>query len=76
MEPRLSSDMTVKELLDWHPQLLQTFMDLGLLCVGCPTEAFHTVADVARESGLDQDQLLHRLQQAIADSMATTGRKP
>ncbi|MGA8020529.1 MAG: hypothetical protein WCA42_16795 [Desulfobacterales bacterium] len=65
METQLSSDITVKDLLDRYPQLLRTFMDLGLLCVGFPTEAFHTLADVAREYRLYQDQLLHRLQHAI-----------
>ncbi|MFZ0614066.1 MAG: DUF1858 domain-containing protein [Desulfobacterales bacterium] len=76
MEPRLSLDMTVKELLDRYPQLLPTFMDLGLLCVGCPTEAFHTLADVAREYRLYQDQLLHRLQHAIEKSGTPKGPIP
>ncbi len=72
MEPRLSLDITVKQLLDRYPQLLRTFMDLGLLCVGCPTEAFHTLADVAREYRLYQDQLLHRLQYALEESAMST----
>jgi hypothetical protein len=46
-------------------------MELGLLCGGCPTEAFHTLEDVAREYGLDQDQLLQRFQHAINNPMAT-----
>lgn len=67
MQPRLSSDITVKELLDRYPRLLQSFMDLGLLCVGCPAEAFHTLADVAVEYHLDLDQLLRRIDKATAD---------
>lgn len=73
MEPRLSLDITVKELLDRYPQLLRTFMDLGLSCVGCPTETFHTLADVAREYRLYQDQLLHRLQYALEESATQKG---
>jgi hybrid cluster-associated redox disulfide protein len=76
MEPKLSLDITVKELMDRHLQLLKPFMDLGLLCVGCPTEAFHTLADVAREYGLNQDQLLHRLQNAIEKTVMTKAPKP
>ena len=67
MNPFLSSDITVKELLDRHPQALRVFVDIGLLCVGCPTEAFHTLADVAREYRLDLDQLRRRLYKAIED---------
>jgi hybrid cluster-associated redox disulfide protein len=76
MEPRLSLDITVKELLERYPQLLRTFMDLGLLCVGCPTEAFHTLADVAREYRLYPDQLRHRLQHAIQNPVTPKGQIP
>ena len=67
MKPRLSSDITIKELLDRYPQLLQLFMDLGLLCIGCPVEAFHTLADVAREYHLDLNQLLQRIDTVIGN---------
>lgn len=61
----LSESITIKELLDLYPYLLTTFIDLGLMCVGCPADAFHSLADVAREYGLDKKQLLARLKNAI-----------
>ena len=67
MNSILSSDITVKELLDHHPQALQLFMDLGLLCVGCPTEGFHTLVDVAREYHLELNQLLQNIHETIDD---------
>jgi len=63
----LTSTITIKEVLDRHPQTLQVFMDIGLLCVGCPAEAFHSLADVAREYNLDLNQLLKRIYKAIGD---------
>ena len=42
-------------------------MDLGLLCVGCPAEDFHTLVDVAREYHLELNQLLRRIHKAIED---------
>jgi len=63
----LTSAMTVKDVLDCYPEALHVFVDIGLLCVGCPAEAFHTLADVAREYHLDLSQLLHRLHKAIGD---------
>jgi hybrid cluster-associated redox disulfide protein len=75
MEPYLSPDITVKELLDHYPQLMQLFMDLGLLCIGCPAEAFHTLADVAREYHLDLNQLLQRIDIAIGLSFAVSRQK-
>ena len=65
--PKISTDITVKALLECYPQLLQTFLDMGLMCAGCPTEAFHTLKDVAREYHLDLNRLLKSLYGAIGD---------
>jgi len=62
---KLSPLLTVKDLLDRYPQALPAFVRLRLLCVGCPTEAFHTLADVAREHDLDIDDLMRSIQSAI-----------
>jgi hybrid cluster-associated redox disulfide protein len=57
--------LTVKEVLDRYPGALRTFTELQLLCVGCPTEAFHTLADVAREHELDINNLISRIEADI-----------
>jgi hybrid cluster-associated redox disulfide protein len=75
MNSPIASDITIKELLDLYPQLLQSFMDLGLLCVGCPAEAFHNMEDVAREYHLDLDQLRLRLERAIEQDTLTSNLK-
>ena len=59
---------TVKECLERFPQTVYVFMDAGLLCVGCPTECFHTLEDVAREYQLDLNQLLRKIRRAIEAS--------
>ncbi len=76
MKPILSTDITVKDLLDRYPQVLQLFIDLGLLCVGCPTEAFHTLTDVAREYHLDLNQLRQRIDNVIGDDEPSQGLFP
>ncbi len=76
MKAFLSSDITVKELLDRYPRLLQLFMDLGLLCVGCPAEAFHTLADVAQEYHLELNQLFQRIDKVIGDDEAIQKLSP
>ena len=40
------------------------------MCPGCPTEAFHTLTDIAREYNLDLSQLLHRMDKVIRDKKA------
>ena len=65
MKSYLSENITIKKLLNIYPHLLHTFIDLELMCVGCPADAFHTLEDVAREYGLDKDHLFARLQKDI-----------
>jgi len=36
-------------------------MDIGVLCIGCPAEAFHSLADVAREYNLNLNQLVQQI---------------
>ncbi|GAB6909526.1 hypothetical protein JCM12296A_53710 [Desulfosarcina cetonica] len=68
MTIRLLKSTTIKALLDQHPYLWSTFIDIGLKCAGCPAEAFHDLADVAREYGLDEQQLIARLETVIEES--------
>lgn len=70
MHPDITPDITVKRLLDRYPELLGAFMELRLLCAGCPAEAFHTLGDVARENGLDPDEFLNKLQHAVDNAKA------
>jgi hybrid cluster-associated redox disulfide protein len=75
MKPFLSREITVKDLLDRCPQVLQLFMEMGLLCPGCPAEAFHTLEDVAREYHLDLNQLLQRIDMVINGHQAPAGNR-
>jgi len=67
----ISSVITVKELLETYPQLIHIFMDMGLLCAGCPAEAFHTLDEVAQEYKLDVNQLLRRLNETIINNASS-----
>ena len=62
---KISGDITVKELLTKYPHLLHMFLDMELQCVGCPAEAFHSLAEVAQEYDLDLDKLLRQLNRNI-----------
>ncbi len=76
MNTKISTDITVKELLERYPQLLQMFMDMDLMCVGCPNEAFHTLADIAQEYHLDLNRLLQRIYKTIGKEGIRLGLSP
>lgn len=62
----LDFKMTVSELLTHHPSAISVFLRRKMLCVGCPTERFHTLEDVARIHGIAMEKLLRELQGAIS----------
>jgi len=62
---KLDSKITIKALLENHPGALAVFIERRMLCVGCPTEAYHSLEDVARIHGCDLQDLLNSLQKAM-----------
>jgi hybrid cluster-associated redox disulfide protein len=68
MSIRITAHVTAKTLLDTYPQLVPWFMNLGLLCIGCPAQAFHTLEDIAKEYGYDCTELIQSLQGKIEGS--------
>ncbi len=68
-------DISVKELIDQYPTLIKSFMELGLRCIGCPAEAFHTVEDIAKEYGYDLNTLVREINRVIQDEDATINLK-
>ena len=61
----LDFKMPVSELLTHHPSSISVFLRRKMLCVGCPTESFHTLEDVACIYGIELEQLLEELRGAI-----------
>lgn len=61
----LDSKMTVSELMRVHPSTIDVFIKRKMLCVGCPTESFHTLEDVASIYDIALEHLLRELQGAI-----------
>ena len=61
----LNSKITVSELLKVYPSTIRVFFERKMLCVGCPTEAFHTLEDVARINRIALENLLADLREAI-----------
>ena len=66
-------DLTVSEIMRRWPATMRLFIDRRLLCVGCPIAPFHTLTDVAREHGVDHDELCEAVQAVASGQDATTG---
>lgn len=61
----ITSSMTIRDILDQYPQTMQVFIAICPMCVGCPAEAFHTLADISEEYRLNLNRMLQLLNAAI-----------
>jgi len=61
----LNSKMTVSDLITTHPSAMDVFIKRKMLCIGCPTETFHTLEDAARINGIALKALMKELRRAI-----------
>lgn len=62
---QIDSKMTVSELLSLHPPAIAVFIKRKMCCVGCPTETFHTVEDIARINSINLKCFLKEIEDAI-----------
>ena len=50
-------------------------MDMGLLCIGCPAETFHTVTDIAGEYGLNLNHFVDQINRVIQNTAIPTNSR-
>jgi len=62
----IDQKMTVSELMRFYPSAIDVFIKRKMLCVGCPTESFHTLEDVANIYGIVLTELLKEIRWAIS----------
>jgi len=71
----ISPKMTVKSLLECYHRAVRFFFDMGMLCVGCPTEGYHSLEDVAREYGYDPNQLVRQIRNVVHGGKESPDKK-
>lgn len=62
----ITKDMTVGQVLRSYPQTVQTFLELGMHCLGCPSSTMESIEGAALTHGKKPDELVEKLNKAIA----------
>ena len=62
---RITSGMSVDEIMCRWPATIDVFILRKMLCVGCPIGPFHTLKDACQEYQLDEAGFLAELTAAI-----------
>ena len=62
----IDSCLLVDDVMSRWPATIRVFLDFRMSCVGCPIASFHSVDEACREHGVECDDFMAALHNAIA----------
>ena len=61
----ITKEMVIGEVINEHPDLVRTFFANGMMCIGCPASQGESIEQASLVHGIDTDQLVNALNEAI-----------
>lgn len=61
----ITKDMIIGDVINEHPELVQTFFQNGMMCIGCPASQGESIEEASVVHGLDADRLVSALNEAL-----------
>ncbi len=61
----ITKEMIIGDVISEHPELVQTFFQNGMMCIGCPASQGESIEEASVVHGLDADQLVAALNEAL-----------
>ena len=61
----ITKETIIGDILDAHPDLAPYFFEMGMHCLGCPSARGESVADACAVHGVDADDFVATLNEAI-----------
>lgn len=62
---KITKDMIIGEVISEHPELVRAFFANGMMCIGCPASQGESIEDAAAVHGLNADELIAALNEAL-----------
>lgn len=62
---KITKDMIIGEVIEAHPELVRAFFANGMMCIGCPASQGESIEDAAAVHGLNADELINALNEAL-----------
>ncbi len=63
---KITKDMSITEIVQKYPQTIDVFFSFGMGCIGCAAASFEDVEQGAMVHGIDIDEIIKKLNEAIA----------
>jgi hybrid cluster-associated redox disulfide protein len=63
----ITAEMITKEVVTKYPQTIKVFFHHGMQCTGCYISGFHSIAESAKQWGVELEPLLNDLNDVIIE---------
>lgn len=61
----ITKDMVIGDVINEHPELVRAFFANGMMCIGCPASQGESIEQASMVHGIDTDQLVNALNEAL-----------
>ena len=65
MDKKITKDMIISDVINENPELVRTFFENGMMCIGCPASQGESIEQASAVHGIDADQLVAALNAAL-----------
>ena len=65
MDKKITKDMIISDVINENPELVRTFFENGMMCIGCPASQGESIEQASAVHGIDSDQLVEALNAAL-----------
>jgi len=62
----ITKDMVIGDVITENPELIQTFFENGMMCIGCPASQGESIDQASAVHGIDANQLVDALNAALS----------
>ena len=64
---KITKEMIIGEVINANPELIQTFFQHGMMCIGCPHSQGESIEQASQVHGIDTDALVNALNAALGE---------
>ena len=64
-QTKITKKMTFTEIMQKHPELVETLFEKGMHCIGCPMAMQETLQDGCIAHGLNPDSIVKELNEKL-----------
>lgn len=65
MTKKMTKKMSFAEIIQKHPEAVETLMNKGMHCIGCPMAQMESLEDGAKAHGLNANKLVKELNEKL-----------